>query len=225
MQDIKWIGLDTPASFVTKEVISMRERLANTKLRYEYYYESLTNFMQASLPWVKTSNLYTKIDNCWKGSKINMDMLMNQQSGGITCFNDPERCQANGESIISHLNQECSAENIDNIVGSIKYKLSTDLCSAIFYRVGDNNWGATNIDYRCATFNVKSFNVLSTSMTYYIEITYMGDSTLHTYIGDNLKSSNQDGSFTGTRHHKWSSQDIVENTSVGRVLSEYYFSP
>lgn len=45
MQDIKWIGLDAPASFVTKEVISMRERLANTKLKYEYYYESLTNLM------------------------------------------------------------------------------------------------------------------------------------------------------------------------------------
>ena len=63
MQDIKWIGLDTTTSFVTKDVISMRDKLANAKLRYEYYYDSLTNLIQAQLPWEKASNLYAKMNN------------------------------------------------------------------------------------------------------------------------------------------------------------------
>ena len=134
---------------------------------------------------------------------------MNQQSAGIICYNDPEGCQINGDRITSHLNEECSTDNINSIVGNIKYKLSTDLCSAIFYRIGDNNWTVKNIDSRCGSFNVKSLNVLSMSMTYNIEIIYKGDPTLHTYIGGNLKSPNQDGSFSGTRHHKWSNQDVI----------------
>jgi hypothetical protein len=155
---------------------------------------------------VKTSRLYSEINTCITASKKSYDTLMDQSIGGINCFNDPENCPSNGKTLLSQLNL-C---NPDYILSSIQYRLSIDICSASLYRVGETtNWVASNIDPKCASFTLRSINVLPQTMTYTIDVVYRGDSTTHSYIDDNLHSANADASFSGTRHHKWGANDVV----------------
>ena len=145
--------------------------------------------------------------NCIAASKQSYSALMDQNIGGITCFNDPENCPSNGKALLSQL----SLCEPGYILSSIQYKLSIDICSASLYRVGETtNWMATNIDSsRCSSFNLRSINVLPTSMTYTIDVVYRGDPNTHSYVADNLHSANADASFSGSRHHKWGSNDVL----------------
>jgi hypothetical protein len=89
MQDVKWIGLDAPSSFVTADVKNMREKIGNNTAKNQYYFDALSALLQAKLPWVKSSKLYIEINNSFTTSKQNLDMIMDQSSGGVICFDDP----------------------------------------------------------------------------------------------------------------------------------------
>lgn len=61
LQDVKWLGLETPKSFITKDVIDMRQTLANTLFANQYYIDTFTLLAQTKLNWDKDSTLFRTI--------------------------------------------------------------------------------------------------------------------------------------------------------------------
>jgi hypothetical protein len=63
LQDIQWLGLQNPASLVTKNISDMRQTLASNFLLNQYYANRLSYLAVTSkLPWVKSSVLYQLIN-------------------------------------------------------------------------------------------------------------------------------------------------------------------
>lgn len=89
IQDISWIGLKSPTSFATKEVVAMREALANSLLASQYYKDALPRVAQSKLPWDRNSALYRSIGDIVSGCQPNIDLLMDQNQGAILCYNSP----------------------------------------------------------------------------------------------------------------------------------------
>lgn len=72
LQDIKWLGLNTPKSYVTKDVIGMRQTLANSLLANQYYIDTFTLLAQTKLNWDKDSNLFKTILSIPNECKLNI---------------------------------------------------------------------------------------------------------------------------------------------------------
>ncbi len=53
LQSIKWIGLETSPTYVTKDVVSTRQILADKLLENQYYLDSMTVLTKVKLPWIK----------------------------------------------------------------------------------------------------------------------------------------------------------------------------
>ncbi len=60
---IQWLGLQNPASLITKNISDMRQTLASSFLLNQYYANRLNYLAVTSkLPWVKSSVLYQLIN-------------------------------------------------------------------------------------------------------------------------------------------------------------------
>ena len=100
VQDVRWIGLNPPAPFATKEVVAMRETLANCLLANQYYKDALPIVAQSKLPWDKNSALYRSFAEIANACQPNIDLLMDQNQGAILCYNSPQTCIATGNKLL-----------------------------------------------------------------------------------------------------------------------------
>jgi hypothetical protein len=88
MQDIKWIGLNTPKSYATQEVVEMRSKLADVMFRNQNLIDKISS-LSNSLPWDKDSEFWKSMTAIPALCKKNIDIVMDQTIGGILCFKDP----------------------------------------------------------------------------------------------------------------------------------------
>lgn len=88
LQDIKLFGLNIPPTYATKEVVAMREQIANSLFLHQYYVDKI-NDMNLALPFDKESKLWQPLAQLSDLCRENIASIMDQTSGGILCFRDP----------------------------------------------------------------------------------------------------------------------------------------
>lgn len=96
MVDIKWLGLVIPPSWVNYAVEQARTKLGEAFYENKYYIEKFHVLLDKyPVAWNKNSTLYKKAKSFSNAVNNNMDLLMDQQKGAITCYTDVKNCVNN----------------------------------------------------------------------------------------------------------------------------------
>ena len=92
-----------PVSYATKEVIAMRERIADELFKHQYYINKINSITTSSFPWDKNGQLWKSMIALATMSKDNIGLIMDQMSGGVLCYKDPEGCLEDGGNLLESL--------------------------------------------------------------------------------------------------------------------------
>jgi hypothetical protein len=83
------VGLNVPTTYATKEVVAMRQQIANEFFKHQYYVDKINSIAASSFPWDKNGPLWKSMLSLSAMAKDNIGLIMDQTSGGILCFKDP----------------------------------------------------------------------------------------------------------------------------------------
>lgn len=90
------------------------------------------------VPWNKNSTLYKTAKNMSDNVNINMKMLMDSQTGAVSCYSDPQNCVKNSETIFAKL-IHYSADDL-KYLSTVRYKFFiSEMKYGEYFRNGDSD--------------------------------------------------------------------------------------
>ena len=72
------------------------------------------------VPWDKNSTLYKTAKTMYDNVNTNMKMLMDSQTGAVSCYSDPQNCVKNSDIIFSKLIHYAGDDF--NFLSAVRYK-------------------------------------------------------------------------------------------------------
>ncbi len=158
---------------------------------------------------------------------------MDQNEGGIICYQDPESCPQDGETLIERL-KVINPNLLLNISRVTNYKYQVTPCRHIYYRIGDgtltSDWYTENakspncqslISYRANSFQLLNETHLSYNIT--VNYPYAG-AEIQFFSTENVNAPDADSSFQGTEIHQCKGyKDDRYGITIPRSPSEYSF--
>lgn len=206
-QPIYYIGLTSPPSFVTTQVIYDRDFLA-MKLDENQYYQQRTENLLNGYPvaWGVTSDLYRSLEKLHNTAQRNIEIIMrssNPQEGGLGCYAFPDKCITITQDIIAKLVPITS--NDLSVLKPLQYIMPADYVTFYFS-------GVTYEPISTSASSRDAFNNL-----YYVSLT---DSSFN--YGINFCEYNNCGQYKATRCFTTTSTDgiiysggCIDNTPQG----------
>jgi hypothetical protein len=233
---MRYLGLETPPSFVTPEVVESREALAEALLENQYYQQKFYELLYGyPVAWDTTSNLYANVQTLYKLAQSNIETLTNPSepgAGGLGCFAYPDQCTIIAQNILNSLNSITSS-NLTFLTGlnGIQYAYQVVDIGAYVYKSGDNQWsGAPSLtnyygDNRILDTDPtlpSSFNLDALGFNYsaYFTTSVSKYPILGIFSGT---SDNQGMSFYGSG--AFDGKPWSYNASYTSQISPFYFEP
>ncbi|XP_051168963.1 uncharacterized protein LOC127286546 isoform X2 [Leptopilina boulardi] len=132
---IEYIGLISPASLVTTEVIKYRDELTSKLKENDYYQQKLYPFFNMGYPIELEAAFVNNANSVLSKANNNIRILMKAHKGAADCFNLPDKCKSIKDSIDSQL------ENIT--ISDLKFleyiKYTITIFGGMLYNKGRNH--------------------------------------------------------------------------------------